>query len=637
MKNFLSGTCLSAFLFCLTVGAQLDLNYTALTIPKQLKENANAVVRQNDVIVEIEGIDLVTVTTRRLVTVFNELGMADVKAFQHYSASTKIRDMRAVVYDVMGEEITTIKERDFRDVSAVDGGTLYAENRVKFLEYTPRSYPLTIEYISEVDLRSTAFLPQWSPLEGFYCSTQSSTFKVVNPNNIQVKFKEENFEDFPIEKDGELSYEVNELKAIKGESYRPAFQSYAPRVKLAMEKFEMEGVEGSNLSWKDFGKWMYKDLVAEAQDLPEEVSAEIKQLTMEATNDKEKARIVYQYVQDRSRYISVQVGIGGWKPIDASEVHEMAYGDCKGLTNYTMALMKEVGVTSHYAAIYGGSEKRSLDPEFSMTEGNHVILYLPELENDTDYWLECTSKNAPFGYMSDFTDDRDALVIKPDGGEIKHTTSYPSSQNLQNTEAVVTINPDGSVEGEINLESKGVQYAWRQRIESLPSLELQKSYLELWDHLNGLRIGKATLEVDKDQPAFYENVRLSIDAYGSKTGNLLLFQPVMFNRLVQEPSAYEERLFDIEIERGYIDEDKYKIVLGDGIVVDALPDPVDLTTTFGSYSLTVVHEKENDQIVVHRKVTMNEGVFDKSEYEAFKDFRSEIVKHDSSRGVLKIN
>jgi heterodisulfide reductase subunit A-like polyferredoxin len=31
----------------------------------------------------------------------------------------------------------------------------------------------------------------------------------------------------------------------------------------------------------------------------------------------------------KSRYVSIQVGIG-WKPMDASDVDRLGYGDCKG-------------------------------------------------------------------------------------------------------------------------------------------------------------------------------------------------------------------------------------------------------------------------------------------------------------------
>ncbi len=609
----------------------------ALTVSSELSKNSNSVIRQNDITITIESVDLATVVQDRIITVFNKLGMRDVAAIQAYSKTTKIKDLEAVVYDQLGNEITTIKERDFRDASAVDGGTLYADDRVKYLEYTPRSFPITIHYKAEVDYKSTAFLPQWWPLEGFYCSTQSSRFKVINETDIEVKYKEQFLENYDIQKNGELDYTATNLAAQAPEDFSPDFKTYAPGVKLAMTRFEMEGIEGSNESWSDFGKWMNDRLLADTGELPEEVKTEIKELTKNAATSLEKAQLIYKYVQDRSRYISVQVGIGGWKPIEAAEVHATAYGDCKGLTNYTMSLLKEIGVTSHYAAIYGGEEKIDMDSDFSMTEGNHVILYLPSLEADQDYWLECTSKNAPFGYMSNFTDDRDALVITPDGGRLIHTTSYPTLQNVQETQGDFKINKEGAISGNLSMKSSGVQYAWRSDLTQLSALDLKNSYMDFWDHLNGLQVEDVSLEEDKSEPTIVEKVMIDVPNYGSISGNLLLFQPVLLNRLNKEATDYSNRELDIEISRGFIDTDKYTIKLEDRILVDGLPNEVNESNEFGEYRLNFMYNKENNTIEVTRYLKMNEGVFDKSKYEKFKEFRSLIVKNDNARGVLKIN
>ena len=56
------------------------------------------------------------------------------------------------------------------------------------------------------------------------------------------------------------------------------------------------------------------------------------------TDPIEKAKIVYKYMQEKTRYISVQVGIGGFKPMLAKDVDRLGYGDCKALSNYTKAL-----------------------------------------------------------------------------------------------------------------------------------------------------------------------------------------------------------------------------------------------------------------------------------------------------------
>ncbi|AZQ43570.1 DUF3857 domain-containing protein [Nonlabens ponticola] len=613
--------------------AQDNRSLISLFVPANLKENANAAVRDYDIVVTIESQDKVVIEEKRVVSVFNESGMNSVDAFQHYSESLDILNLKATIYDALGNEIDEFKERDFKDGSAVSNGTLYSDARVKYLEYTPRKYPLTIVFESRVKSSNTAFIPSWTPISNRYESVESSTYKIINETDIKLKERQLNFESYDVETLGDFQYKLTNAPALPREVYQPSLMNVVPRVKVALSQFEMIGVKGVNNDWKDFGKWMYDELINGRQELPQEVIDEVNSITQNATSDLEKAKIIYDYMQKRSRYISVQVGIGGWMPIEAQEVHKMSYGDCKGLTNYTMALLDQVGVQSNYAAIYGGREKRSMDPDFSMLEGNHVILYLPNLDNDKDYWLECTSTTAPFGYLGDFTDDRHALIVKADGGELKKTTSYATQDNQQHVTGAVKVHSDGTAQAKVKISSIGVQYDWRSGVLR-ENLSAQKDrYLDNWNHLNGLSINQINHIEDKDAIRLDEQLEVEIDKFGTKMGNLILFYPVMFNRFSDELPEDSSRIQPISIERGYVDEDSYALELDEDLVVDGLPNNVEVQSDFGSYELDFVNEE--NRIQVTRKLTINEGTFPADRYEEYREFRNAVVAGDNARAALK--
>ena len=82
--------------------------------------------------------------------------------------------------------------------------------------------------------------------------------------------------------------------------------------------------------------------------------------------------------------------------------------------------------------LWAGERKRSVEKDFSSMQGNHAILNIPN--NGNDIWLECTSQTIPFGFLGDFTDDRDVLVVTPEGGIIKRTPAYLNEDNLQTIE-----------------------------------------------------------------------------------------------------------------------------------------------------------------------------------------------------------
>ena len=395
----------------------------------------------------------------------------------------------------------------------------------------------------------------------------------------------------------------------------------------------MEGVKGINNNWKDFGKWMYDNLLSDTDQLPESVKTEIRKLTQSATNDIEKAKIVYDYMQNKTRYISVQVGIGGWKPMLAEDVDRLGYADCKGLTNYTKALLKEVGVESYYAVIYGDNNITNIDKDFSATEGNHVILCIP---NDSDnIWLECTSQSNPFGFIAGFTDDRDALLIKPNGGEIVHTTTYKTEENLQLTKADIFINNNGDISANVEINSQGYQYTHHEGIQNLPKRDQELSLKEYWDYVNNLKIESIEIENNKEDIVFKEKVKLTAEKYAAKSGSRLLLQPNVFNRVNNTPTRYKERTLDFEIERGFIDIDEFIIQLDSNLEIEALPENVSLETKFGSYDISLEKISEN-KILYKRTHKLNNGYYPKEEYDLFRDFKLEVAKYDKSKMVLII-
>ncbi len=116
---------------------------------------------------------------------------------------------------------------------------------------------------------------------------------------------------------------------------------------VAIDRFHLDGHDGKAEKLEELGLWMYNDLLDGRAKIPEATALKIKNLVHGIEDPMEKARKVYEFVQQNTRYISVQVGIGGLQPITAAEVDKVKYGDCKGLSNYMMGLLDIAGVPSY--------------------------------------------------------------------------------------------------------------------------------------------------------------------------------------------------------------------------------------------------------------------------------------------------
>ncbi|WP_037373705.1 DUF3857 domain-containing protein [Salinimicrobium xinjiangense] len=632
---------LFTFLFLLvstTVFFSQGSPYSTNLVDPKLKENANAIVRDEIRSISIEAVDKMRINYRKVVTILNEKGDRYAFAGDYYSDNIKIRHQSLFIYDKNGAEIKKIRAKQFNDRSAISSGTLYSDTRVSYAEFTPREYPYTIVYESEVETNSTIFLPDWNPVRGFYVSVEKSTYKVLNPASLEYRLQERNLENLELEKEqslNALTYTLSNFPAYRSEPLSPLLEEFSPQLQVALNEFSLVGVKGSGATWKDFGKWQYDNLLAGRDRLPATTINKISQLTANAKDDVEKARIIYDYVQQNSRYISVQLGIGGWEPIPAAEVDQVKYGDCKGLTNYTKALLDSQNITSYYAVVYSGEEKKDIDPEFVSIQGNHVILNLPQ-DDGKDIWLECTSQTIPFNYIGDFTDDRHVLLVKPEGGEIVKTKTYTPEENVQESNCHINLGEDGSFEASIIRKSRGIPYGNIYRITSVPEKDQVLFYKKHWGHLKNLNLEKPAFQNDREEHEFTETLKFSGEKYTSKAGSRILL-PLNFLKIdTYSISGREGRKLPIKIGRGITEADTFEFSLPDGFELEALPEAVTINSEFGSFYIAPQFlEKDGKNIIlVERSYTLNEGTWPAESLGEFRDFMYSIHALSNQKAVL---
>lgn len=624
-------------LFTLITSAQKN-EYAITTISDSLKENANAVVRFDQTDILISSQRSMNIKNRRAVTVLNEKGFDATEAYEFYDKSTSVKNIEAVVYDAFGKEIKRIKRKDFKDQSVVGGSTLFSESRYIYLDYTPISYPFTVEFTSEVQTSSTAFIPRWMPLRGFYTSIEKSSLNVTYPADLGFKKKEFQFSGFNLKKNTDtntqLSYVATNILAQKKEDYSPNYKDLFPKVMMGLERFHLEGVDGTATNWTDFGKWYSEKILAGTTDLPEETKVKIKTIVGDEKDPIKKAKLVYDFVQKKSRYVSIQVGIGGWKPMLATDVDRLGYGDCKALTNYTKALLQVVDVPSYNTVLYGDSYKTNIESDFVSMQGNHMILSIPNGNHYT--WLECTSQDDPFGYQGTFTDDRDVLIIKPEGGEIVRTKVYEDASNTQKDSGTYTIDEKGNFSGSVSIVSEGSQYSSKARIEHLQPTEKESHYKEYWDNINNLKLGKINLTNNKENIRFTEEVQLSATNYATLSGNKMIFTVDAFNQNSGNVKRIRNRKSPFQIQRGYLDSDEIEINLPTGFTIEFLPSNFELKGKFGEYKTEII-KKENNKLIYKRSIFLYQGKYTNKEYDDYRLFMEQVARNDNAKIILTKN
>jgi len=623
------------FLFFISFVYSQDYDFNSLLIPENLKKDANSVILFENTSIEIHSQKLMTVTTKKAITILNKLGDNNKYVMENYDSNTKIKTIKTLVYDAFGNEIKKVKSKEYKDVSQVDGGTLYADSRMLYYEHVPTSYPYTIFYETEVETSNTAFIPRWYPISSYFTGIQSSTFKINYATDLTIKLIENNLSNFNVsitKNENNVTYTLENIDPIRYEPLTPSFKKIFPNVKVVSNQFFVEGVLGEARDWSELGKWEYNHLYKNVGSLPDATKQKILKLVEGIENPVEKAKIVYQYVQDKTRYISVQVGIGGLKPMLASDVDKLGYGDCKALTNYTKSLLDAVGVTSYFTELYGDYSKTDMDFNSPNIQGNHVILNIPN--NGDDIWLECTSQKVPFGYIANFTDDRDVIVVKPEGGILKRTKKYNTTNNLQFTKGAYTIDEAGTIVAQLKIESTGTQYNDNlQETDGKNQQELDIHFKKYLSPINNINFSKIEVFNNKPETKYEDILEFSATNYATLTGNQMLISVNAFNKNSNTPKRVRNRKLPFEILRGFVDVDEVTIKLPSNFKTEYIPENFEITSKFGTYSFTI--EKINQHTYIYkRKLLINEGNYTKEDYEPYRSFRKTIKKYDNSKIIL---
>jgi transglutaminase-like putative cysteine protease len=624
-------------LFCSKSYAQ---TYPVSDIKPILVENADAVVRFEEMNVELQSVDKMTYTVDKVITVLNKEGDQYASTTAFYDKERKIRKIEAFVYDSSGKEINHIKKKDFYDLAAVDGFSLYIDSRLLYYRYVPIQYPYTLKFSYEIETSDTGAFPSWNFLSGYGISIEESRYKVAYPSQVlRPIIKEFNLEGISMDKtdsNGVISYNCKNIVAMKSESLSPSLATLSPRLSTRLPKFHYKGFDAKIDDWNEMGAWIDAKLLTGRSELPQSTIILAKTLVSNINDDLEKAKIIYKYVQENTRYISVQIGIGGFQPIAAVEVDRVKYGDCKGLANYTKALLEAVGVESFYAVVEAGNIKVDFETDFAdLAQGNHAILAIPYKEKY--YWIDCTSQIHPFGFIGDFTDDRNVLVVKSGGGEIVRTTSYLDEDNYQNLVGSIKLDSDGSINGSVSMVTKGIQYNDRFRIPLKSNDDITKHYKNFWSHINNLRIEDFSFKNDREDVIFTEKIILSAKDYAAKNGDYLLFPINVYNNNSFVPDRYRDRKLPFKVQRGFLDEDECKIELPVGFEINELPEKIQIQNKFGSYEMEISRTGQNE-LSLKRKFLLKHGNYSSDEYEAYRNFRRNVAKIDNTKIILtKLN
>lgn len=611
-----------------------ERNYSTKLIKPELLKDAEAIVRINHTIFEINDEETAVMKVKKAFTVFKKDKQDFGRIILWYDRFRSVEELEGKIFDSSGKLIRELEEEDVKDYSAFSEYTLYQDTRIRYAELYYDKFPYTVEYEYEISFDGYIDWPTWYS-QTTLDAVEESKFDVVVPadynlrywcNNDAAEPKISNEDDKKI-----YRWQIENLPKLSQDVYGDDIEDVAAIVKIAPDKFIIDGYAGTMHSWKDFGKW-FGELAKGRNKLPQPAIDEIKKITADTKDEKELVKKLYKYMQSRTRYVSVQLGIGGWQPFDALYVHERGYGDCKALSNYMSAILKTAGINSNLVLINNGYHRLPLISEFPSNQFNHVILCVP-LRQDT-VWLECTSQLMPSGVIQWSNENRAALMITDNGGVIVNTPNSSANKNLQYRKADVKIMLGGNAETSAEVSWNGNQYLYVENAIHDASPDEKEKWV-----INSLGVADAKLEKFRfitDESADYDlslEVKVNLPRYAAVSGERIFLNPNIMERRKNIPADVEQRLSPVRFSYPYKDVDSIYITMPSGYGVEAMPNELNMQTSFGKFTSKTLKISDS-QLLYIRELEMEDYLIPAENYKEYRKFMADIVKADKTQVVL---
>jgi hypothetical protein len=592
----------------------------------------SAIIEQWETRLRVPVAHELSITEFIRVKVLEEDGYVHAIYHDYYDAFRKIRSIKYTIYDATGKKIKRLTKADAVDVML---NPMYEVNDARMVVIDPeyRNFPFVVEIEVEISYNGFISFPLWIPRSHHNLEVKNAMLELQCFKDFAYRSREVNGMPSPVITEGPDNvtsrWTVEGLNAVeKHELGHDSFLSDQPKLHIAPINFSVDKRAGSFRSWEEFGDWYY-----ELNEGRNQLSPQTK-LFLDDLMSKNKGDIgtvvktVYQAMQSKTRYISIQLGIGGFQAIPSDVVEKSGYGDCKALTNYMKAMLDYLQIPSNLVLVRAGSQEQDILADFPSSQFNHVFLAVPSA-SDT-IWFESTSQTRPPGFLGTFTDDRHVLWIEKGASKIVRTPVLSSDESVMRRKARIVFKPNGDAELTVNVEETGMFYE-EAAIFQGSSKERLKEYNNNKFSYRDFSITQFEYKVpNPNEPLLFLKYSLRLPGFAKVVGNKLIL-PVNVLTPAGDDFVLDQLLKKCEIRRAFTIIDEVDVSLPENYRIDFVPVSVNQKSPFADFSLDFTSNEA--QLQITRKVKFQKGIYRNQSFDSFNDAIRKIKSADQSKIV----
>ncbi len=568
-------------------------------------------------------------------TVYKKIFIDDEKGKElaNLSLSTNdyidLKSVKATIYDEKGKREGRYKKKHFNAKKSSIYGIIGHDNfayQLNLANVTRLPFTLEIEYTKII--KSLMYWPDWSPQEDIPVLLSSYTltvppgygFSSFSPSEISHETPSENAH---IWRQFAIPAWPDEI-AVPSEVY----DRY--RVFFAADTFKIDQYAGGISTWQSIAGF-YEGLARTQYDLSPEMVSDLSLET--ATSKHDSIALIYNYVQNSTRYVGMELGVHGWKPHSGKWVCENKYGDCKDLATFFISLLRMHHIEA-YPVLILTRGKGVTYPEFPNNRFNHAIACVP-LEHDT-LWVDCTDDDGRIDIVSEWNQGCYVLVVGGEGPVLTQTPIQDPESNFWGFEGELELSATGSarIQGHLKYGGNASKYM-RSQFQNLLPREQRKTILSLFgETAPGMTLDTFSVEnLDDKYAPLLIHLEGNIPHFATQTGHRFFVYPALPGKAGwygEHPSRRTEPFFAgiPSLSSSEID-----IQIPDNWELESIPPDVAIKNAFGEIHQHITVQGKHIHYSWQR--TKMQVVIKIEDYEDYYDFRLKAKQAQASPVVFR--
>jgi hypothetical protein len=329
----------------------------------------------------------------------------------YHGSFNTLKEIEAYTKVPSGSGFSKIKVGEMKTQGAAGEGVFYDDMKETSFDF-PSLTKGALAYVNYTEENTDLHL-----LTPFYCVSYmpivNEKFTVSFPSDFDVKYmiRNDSLQKISVQKDKHsYTFTAENIKQYEGFGNAPAAAYYEPHIITQLVSYKNENNEQVNFlsNLEDLYKWDYSFI----KDLDNTNSAKLKSLadslTAGISSQKEKAKLIYQWVQHNIKYVAFEDGMEGFVPRRAADICEHRFGDCKDMASLISAMLQIEGIKAYFTWIGTRDIPYDYTDVALPIDDNHMIA-AANIDGDWIF-LDGTDPNCIFGFPSGFIQGKQALI-----------------------------------------------------------------------------------------------------------------------------------------------------------------------------------------------------------------------------------